>query len=111
MVFAPLSRDHLHRLTLEGEPGFALSGVRGQHILEATEGFALPQGLPERTRQPRVAALIGEVLHDAKGLRRLDGLDAQPAIVIAGVHVGFVRGIGAGDEQDVSGLDVQPVTA
>jgi hypothetical protein len=58
MVFAPPPRDHLHRLSLEGEPGLALRGVRGQHVLEATAGLALLQRLPERPGEAVIAALI-----------------------------------------------------
>ena len=54
---------------LEGEPGLALRRVRGQRVLEATEGLALLQRLPELPGEAVIAALIDEVLHDAEGLR------------------------------------------
>lgn len=68
MVFAPPPCDRLHGLPLEGEPGLALRRVRGQRVLEATKWLALPQRLPERPGEVVIAALIDEVLHDAKGL-------------------------------------------
>jgi hypothetical protein len=68
MLFAPPPCDRLHSLPLEGEPGLALRRVHGQHVLEATEGLALLQRLPERSGEAVVAALIDEVLHDAEGL-------------------------------------------
>ena len=111
MRFAPPLRDRLHRLPLEGEPGIAWRRVRGQHVLEATKGLALLQRLPERPGEPVVAALIDEVLHAAEGLGRLDGFDEQPAVVIAGILVGFVVGIGSDQGQDRPGLEVQPVAA
>jgi hypothetical protein len=88
-----------------------LRRVLGQRVLEATEGLALSQRLPERPGEAVIAALIDEVLHDAEGLRRLDGFDEQPAVAIAGILVGFVVGIGSDQGQDRPGLDVQPVAA
>lgn len=111
MVLAPPPCDHLHGLAFEGEPGFALRRVRGQHLLEATEGLALLQRLPQRPGQAVIATLIGEVLHDAEGLGRLDGFDEQPAVVIARILVGFVGSVGSDQGQDRPGLDVQPVAA
>ena len=111
MVFAPPPCDRLHGLAFEGEPGLSLRRVRGQRVLEATEGLALSQRLPERPGEAVIAALIDEVLHDAEGLGRLDGFDEQPAVVIAGLLVGFVVGIGSDQGQDRPGLDVQPVAA
>ena len=69
MVFAPSPGDHLHRMPLKGEPCFTLRRVRGERVLEAAEGLALLQCLPECTGQAGVAALLGEVLHDLEGLR------------------------------------------
>jgi len=59
MVFAPSPGDHLHRMPLKGEPCFTLRRVRGQRVLEAAEGLALLQCLPECTGQAGVAALLG----------------------------------------------------
>ena len=70
MVFAPPPCDRLHGLAFEGEPGLSLRRVRGQRVLEATEGLALSQRLPERPGEAVIAALIDEVLHDAEGLGR-----------------------------------------
>jgi hypothetical protein len=92
-VFAPSSRDCLHRLALEGEPGLALFWVVGRRILEATEGLALLQGLRQGPAQVQVVALVGEVLQDAEGVRRLDRLDEQPALVVARILGGFVQRI------------------
>lgn len=93
------------------EPGLALRRVRGQHVLEATEGLALLQRLPKRLGEAVIAALIDDVLHDAEGLGRPDGFDEQPAVVVAGILVGLFAGIGSDQEQDRPGLDVQPVAA
>jgi hypothetical protein len=68
-VFAPSPGDHRHRMPLKGEPCFTLRRVRGQRVLEAAEGLALLQCLPESTGQAGVAALLGEALHDLEGLR------------------------------------------
>lgn len=111
MVYAPPPCDRLHRLAFEGEPSLAMGRVRGQHVLEATEGLALLQRMPERPAKPVIAALIDEVLHHAEGLGRLDGFDEQPAVVIAGILVGFVVAIGSDQGQDRPGLEVQPVAA
>ena len=92
MVFAPPPCDRLHGLAFEGEPGLALRRMRGQRVLEATEGLALLQRLPERPGEVVIAALIDEVLHDAEGIRRLDGIDAQPTLIVAWILGSLVIG-------------------
>ena len=111
MVFAPPPCDRLHGLAFEGKPGLALRRVRGQRVLEATEGLALLQRLPERPGEAVIAAPIDKVLHDPEGLGRLDGFDEWPTIVIPWIRAGFVVGIGSDQGQDRPGLEVQPVAA
>lgn len=111
VVFAPSSRDGLHRLALEDEPGLALFWLVCQRVLEAAEGLALLQRLPEDPGEPGIAALIDEVLHGAEGVRRLDRRDAQPSLVVARILGDFVQRIRFGHEQQLTGFEVQPVAA
>lgn len=98
-------------MAIEGEPCFTLHRVRGQRVLEAAEVLALLQCLPECTGQAGVVALLGAVLHDLQGLRRLDRFDAQPSIAVTEIFCDFVRRVGPGNEQKFSGFEMEPMAA